>query len=113
MKKTNYFQHSGGIKALKVFSEGADGYREPLWQINDMTMEANKEWWKGQVKINDHQVGNKKLTLFQRTSSDFRSYLKFYTANKTILKMGMLQLTVYHLITAKQTLVSCFPRMQT
>ena len=50
------FQHSGGIKALKVYSEGADGYREPLWQINDMTMEANKEWWKGQVKINDHQV---------------------------------------------------------
>ena len=50
------FQHSGGIKALKVYSEGADGYREPLWQINDLTMEANKEWWKGQVKINDHQA---------------------------------------------------------
>ena len=59
-EENSLFQHSEGIKALKVFSEGADGYREPLWQINDMTMEANKEWWKGQVKINDHQVGNKR-----------------------------------------------------
>ena len=41
---------------MKVFSEGADGYREPLWQMTDMPIEANGEWWKGQVQINDHQV---------------------------------------------------------
>ena len=42
---------------MKVYSVGADGYREPLWQVTE-EFDCYGEWWKGQVKINDHQVRN-------------------------------------------------------
>ena len=49
-------QHNGGIKSLKVKTEGPDGYIDYIWELNDFTMESNEEWWKGQVNFNDHQA---------------------------------------------------------
>ena len=52
----NEFQHNGGIKSLKIWTEGPDGYRQEIWQMTDFTMESNEQWWKGQVNFNDHMV---------------------------------------------------------
>ena len=57
----NAFQHNGGIKSLKVWTEGPDGYRQEIWQMTDFTMESNEQWWKGQVNFNDHMVSVEKI----------------------------------------------------